>query len=127
MPVALGLATVLVLIAGLAGLAVVRHEWDRPARIAGWVGEALLVAYVAWDLVQLRGGDRPDNVAVHLGYCLAAVGLIPALTVRPVPPGGEEQEEPAEPDDEGGAVSTGVLAIACLACAAIVVRMAQTR
>lgn len=123
MPLALSLAAVLVLIAGLAGVAAVRHELDRPARIAGWVGEALLVAYVAWDLLAMRAGDRPDNLAVHLGYCLAAVGLIPALTMRPVPPGAEEDEGA----EESGPASTAVLAVACLACAAVVVRMAQTR
>lgn len=98
---------------------------DAVARRAGWLAEAALVGYVAWDLLGLRDGDRPESMITHVGYAIAAVGLIPVLTFRaPVEP---ETRSADGAEDEPAPVSLWVLAIACIACAAIVVRMAQTR
>ncbi len=122
MTVALVLMGLLLVVAALAVAGTRAPALDPLARRAGWAAEVVLVGYVAWDLLGLRGGDRPDSMVTHLGYAVAAVGLIPVLIFRaPVEPGAEGSAEPAAP------ASLWVLAVACVACAVVVVRMAQTR
>lgn len=115
------LAAVLVLLAVAAAVSTRVPALDRPVRLATYAAEGLVVLFVVADLglvLRADAADRPDSMVTHLGYALAAVGLVPALTMRPAAPGDDEEPEPA---------SAWVVAIALLAVAVCVVRLAQTR
>ena len=93
-------------------------------RVAVVVAEALVVVFVVADVglvLRADAADRPDSLITHLGYALAAVGLVPALVWRAPTPDEEEHEAAPEP------VSLWVVAVALLAVAVCVVRLAQTR
>lgn len=115
------LAAVLVLLAVAAAVSTRVPALDRPVRLATYAAEGLVVLFVVADLglvLRADADDRPDSMVTHLGYALAAVGLVPALTMRPAAPGDHDEPEPA---------SAWVVAIALLAVAVCVVRLAQTR
>ncbi len=115
------LATALLLLAAAAALSTRLPALDRPVRLGTYVAEALVAAFAVVDLgLVLRAdpGDRPESLVTHLGYALAAVGLVPALAMRQTP-----VEEGSEPEP----VSAWVVAVALLAVAVCVVRLVQTR
>lgn len=115
------LAVGLVLVALVAAVATRTASLDRPVRLAVLAAEAVVVLYVVADIgLVLRGdGDGPDSLVTHLGYAAASAGLVPALVLRaPAPEGSEAEVEPA---------SLWVVAVALLAVAICVVRLAQTR
>lgn len=116
------LAGVLALVALAAALATRRPSLERPVRVAVVVAEALVVLFAVVDLgLVLRAGedDRPESLITHLGYAVAAVGLLPLLAWRRPPVD--------DPDAEVEPVSLWVVAVALLAVAVCVVRLAQTR
>lgn len=115
------LAGLLVLVAVAAALATRFASLEPSVRTAVVVAEAFLVLFVVADLglVLRADGDRPDSLFTHVGYAVAAAGLIPALAWR-VPAPGEAQED-IEP------ASLWVVVVALLAVAVCVVRLAQTR
>lgn len=115
-------AGLLVLIAVAAAVATRVPALGGPVRHAVTVAEALLVVLVVADLgLVLRADpdDRPDSMLTHVGYAVAAVGLIPLLAWRRPPVDDSDAEvEPA---------SLWVVAVALLAVAVCVVRLVQTR
>lgn len=115
-------AGLLVLIAVAAAVATRVAALDGPVRHAVTVAEVLLVVFVVADLgLVLRAdpGDRPDSMLTHIGYAVAAVGLIPLLAWRRPPVD--------DPDAEVEPASLWVVAVALLAVAVCVVRLVQTR
>ncbi len=115
------LAGALVLLAVAAAVSTRVTALDRPVRLATYAAEGLVVLFAVVDLgLVLRADpvDRPDSLVTHLGYALAAVGLVPALAMRQTP-----VEEGSEPEP----VSGWVVAVALLAVAVCVVRLVQTR
>lgn len=115
------LAAALVLLAVAAAVSTRVTSLDRPVRLATYAAEGLVVLLVVADLGLVLRADaaaRPDSMVTHLGYALAAVGLLPALTMRPAAPGDDSEPEPA---------SAWVVAVALLAVAVCVVRLVQTR
>lgn len=115
------LAAALVLLALVAAASTRVPALDRPVRLATYGAEALVVLFAVADLgLVLRAdpADRPDSLVTHLGYALAAVGLVPTLAMRQAP-----VEEGSEPEP----VSPWVVAVALLAVAVCVVRLVQTR
>ena len=115
-------AAALVLVAVMAALATRVTSWERTARVAVVVAEALVVLYVVAELgllLRADAADRPDSMLTHIGYAVAAVGLIPALAWRPpTDPNAEAEPEP---------VSLWVLVVVLLAVAVCVIRLVQTR
>jgi len=115
-------AGVLVVLAAAAAVATRVTGLVQPVRHAVTAAEALLVLFVVADLgLVLRAdpADRPDSMLTHVGYAVAAVGLIPLLVSRRPPPG--------DPDAEVEPVSLWVVAVALLAVSVCVVRLVQTR
>lgn len=112
---------VVVLVAVLAALATRVPAVERPVRAALVPVEALVVLVVVADLglvLRAEAADRPDSMLTHVGYAVAAVGLLPMLAWRhPAAEGADEDPEP---------VSLWVVAIALLAVAVCVVRLVQT-
>ena len=113
-----------VVAAALAALAVVcalaataLPGLERTARIGVDLAQAVMFVVVGADLLAWAAGGSPSEPVVHVGYCLAAIALIPLITLRPRSGEGPE----AEP------TSTWVLAIAVAAVAVVVWRMAATR
>ncbi|HEX6148974.1 MAG TPA: hypothetical protein VFZ39_04345, partial [Nocardioides sp.] len=62
--------------------------------------------------------DRPDSMLTHVGYAVATAGLLPLLVWR---------QPPEDPDAVVEPASLWVVAIALVAVAVCVVRLAQTR
>jgi hypothetical protein len=117
--VAAGVLLVLVL---LAAAATRRPALERPTRIGVVVAEVVAVLVVVVDLGLILGaepGDRPASLVTHLGYALAAVGLVPALLWRPPSP----DDAGTEPEP----VSPWVVVVVLAAVAVCLVRLAQTR
>lgn len=95
---------------------------EGPVRLSVVGVEALLVFAVIADLgLVLRAdeADRPDSLLTHVGYAVAAVGLVPLLAWRRPPVDHPEAE--VEP------VSLWVVVLTLIAVAVCVVRLAQTR
>lgn len=114
------LAAALVLLAAVAAASSRLPALERPVRLATYAAEGLVVLYAVADLgLVLRAdpADRPDSLVTHLGYSVAAVGVVPLLAMRASP-----VEEGSEPEP----VSPWVVAVALLAVAVCVVRLAQT-
>jgi hypothetical protein len=111
----------LALLAGLAVLATRVPALAQPARRGTWAGQAAVVVVVALDLWPLLAEDaeRPDSMLTHLGYAVAALGLLPLLVSRRPPVD--------DPTAEVEPASLWVVAIALLAVAVCVVRLVQTR
>lgn len=119
------LAAALVLLAVVAVLSTRLPALERPVRLATYGAEALVVVFVVADLglvLRAEPADRPASLLTHVGYAIAAVGLVPTLATRATPVG-EHAGEGADPEP----ASPWVLAIALLAVAVCVVRLVQTR
>ena len=97
--------------------ATVAPALERGARIGVEVAQGLMFLVVGADLLAWAAGGSPSEPTVHVGYCVAAVALIPLVTVRPR---GDDEADP-EP------ASLWVLAIAVAAVAVVTWRMAATR
>lgn len=113
---------VVVLIAVAAALATRVPTLERPVRIAVVAVEALLAFLVVADLglvLRAEQADRPSSMLTHVGYAVAAVGLVPLLAWRRPPVD--------DPDAEVEPVSLWVVVITLVAVAVCVVRLAQTR
>lgn len=96
----------------------------RPVRVGVVAAEALVGLVVLVDLglvLRADAAERPDSLLTHVGYAVAAAGLVPLLVWRtPSPDDGEPELDP-EP------ASLWVVAVTLLAVAVCVVRLAQTR
>ncbi len=117
------LAGVLVWAALLGGAATRFAALERPLRASLTPLVVLVAVFVVADLgLVLRSApaDRPESMFTHLGYAVASVGLVPALTTRQ--PGATDTDEP-----ETEPVSLWVVVVALLAVAICVVRLVQTR
>lgn len=112
----------LALVAVAAAFATRFPSLERPIRVAVVAVEGLLAFVVVADLglvLRADDADRPGSMLTHLGYAVAAVGLLPLLAWRRPPledPGAE-----VEP------VSLWVVVVSLVAVAVCVVRLAQTR
>lgn len=109
-----GLAVVVAGFVAIAAAGVGRLE--RPARVALLGLEGMAVLLVVASLGMLLRGDRPPSMVTHVGYLVAAVGIIP-LILRGVP---AEDGQPSQPP------SLWVGAIAALVVAVVLWRMAVT-
>jgi len=121
MALAWTLAAALVVLAALAAAATRVPSLDRPVRVAALVAEGALLVVTVVDLVlvlRAEPADRPDSMLTHVGYATATVGLLPLLVWR---------QPPEDPDAVVEPASLWVVAIALLAVAVCVVRLAQTR
>jgi len=113
---------VLALVAVAAALASRVASLEPPVRVAVVAVEALLAFLVVADLglvLRADDADRPASMVTHLGYAVAAVGLLPVLAWRRPPVD--------DPDAEVEPVSLWVVVITLVAVAVCVVRLAQTR
>ncbi len=110
------------LVAVLAVVAIRVPALERLVRVSVVVVEVLVVGYVVADTgLLLRAGERPDSLVTHVGYAVASVGLLPVLAWRqPV------AEDAGDPED-AEPVSLWVVAIALVAVAICLLRLAQTR
>ena len=111
-------AAVLALLAVSCGLAAtVAPGLERGVRIGVELVQALMFVLVGADLLAWAAGGSPEEPVVHVGYCVAALALIPLVAMKP------KGEDGAEPEP----ASLWVLAIAVAAVAVVVWRMAATR
>jgi hypothetical protein len=111
-------AALLAVLAASCGLAAtVAPGLERVARIGVELAQGLMFVLVGADLLAWAAGGSPDEPVVHVGYCVAAIALIPLVTMRP------RAEDGSEPEPS----SLWVLAIAVTAVAVVVWRMAATR
>lgn len=114
--VAIAVAVAALCVAGAVGV----FALERPARLGLLVLEAvavlLSVAFLGW---MLRGHE-PPSVVTHIGYMVAAVGIIPLVALRSLP------VEGADPDGEPAPPSLWVGAIASLVVAVVLWRLAVT-
>ena len=110
-------------VAALAAVAATRvPALERPVRLAVGPLVVAVVVLVVADLglvLRADAADRPDSMLTHVGYAVAAVGLVPALVLRT--PSREDPGAEVEP------ASLWVVAVALLAVAVCVVRLVQTR
>ena len=117
------LVAAVLVVAALAAVAATRLTvLERSVRLVVTPLVVLVAVFVVADLgLVLRAdpADRPDSMLTHLGYAVAAVGLVPVLVQRR--PSGDETDAEVEP------ASLWVVAVALLAVAVCVVRLVQTR
>ncbi|HYH34800.1 MAG TPA: hypothetical protein VD814_06580 [Nocardioides sp.] len=118
-----GLAVVVLALLALAAALATRLPALEPAvRSAVTPAVVLVAVVVVADLARVlraSAADRPDSMLTHVGYAVAAVGLFPMLVWRRPPE--DDPEATVEP------ASLWVVAIAALAVAVCVLRLAQTR
>ena len=118
-----GFAAVALTLLAVAAVAATRVPALEPAVRAAVTPLVVLLAVVAvTDLglvLRADAADRPDSMLTHVGYAVAAVGLLPLLVWRRPPE--DDPDAAVEP------ASLWVVAIAALAAAVCVVRLAQTR
>ncbi len=116
------LAGVLAWAAVLAVAATRFPALEQPVRMAVTPLVIVVAVLVVADIglvLSAEPEDRPESMLTHVGYAVAAVGLVPLLTTRRPPPDDPEaQVEPAP---------LWVVAVALLAVAVCVVRLVQTR
>lgn len=114
------LAAAVLAVAALVAMAATRvPTLERPVRLAVAplvVAVAVLVVADLGLVLRADAAHRPESMFTHVGYAVAAVGLVPALVLR-TPSGDSPQVEPA---------SLWVVAVALLAVAVCVVRLVQT-
>lgn len=113
---------VLALVVVTAALATRVPSLEPPVRVALVVVEAMLAFVVVADLglvLRAEEGDRPGSMLTHVGYAVAAVGLLPLLVWRRPPVD--------DPDVDVEPVSLWVVVISLVAVAVCVIRLAQTR
>ncbi|MGB0101917.1 MAG: hypothetical protein WBP61_16690 [Nocardioides sp.] len=101
-----------VLVAVLA-LVVALRRGERPGWLdqMAWMLELLVVVRALVGLAAL-GGDGPDSMSTYVGYLIASVGVLP-VTMKSI-------------EDDRAVWSSGVIAIAAVAVAVLVVRLQTT-
>ncbi|QZY30243.1 hypothetical protein [Nocardioides coralli] len=115
-------AGLLLVLAVLAAVATRVTRLERPVRSALVAAEALVAFIVVADiglLLRADAADRPESMVTHVGYAVAAAGLLPALVWR--------APAQAEDDPDTDQASLWVVAIALVAVAVCVLRLVQTR
>jgi hypothetical protein len=115
-------AGLLLVLAVLAAAATRVTALERPVRTALVAAEVVVAFVVVADIGLLLRADateRPDSMVTHIGYAVAAAGLLPALVWR--------APAQAEGDPDADEASLWVVAIALVAVAVCVVRLVQTR
>lgn len=119
----MGIVVAILAVVALAAALATRAPSLEPAvRHAVVAVEALLVLFVMADLglvLRADDADRPASMLTHVGYGVAAVGLLPLLAWRRPPV--DDPEAEIEP------VSLWVVVLTLVAVAVCVVRLAQTR
>jgi hypothetical protein len=98
----------------LAALCVVLARIDRPALLdnAVWILELLMAVRVVAGIGTMLKGDRPDELAAHVGYLVASVCVLP-IAMQSVA-------------EDRGPWSSGVVAVAALAVTVVAVRLQMT-
>lgn len=109
-------AGAMLVIAAICVLAALGRPLEALGRLLIELAEAALFVIVAFDLFAWAAGGGPADPFTHVGYAVAAVALIPILTRKPKVEGQEEGEPP----------SMWVLAVAALAIAIVLWRLAAT-
>lgn len=79
---------------------------------AVWILELLMAVRVVAGIGSMLGGQRPDSFSSHVGYLVAAVGVLP-IAMQAV-------------DDDRGPWSSGVIAVAATAVTVVGFRLAAT-
>jgi len=108
--IVVGYAVLVALVAGWSA-----YRWRRRPpwlESMAWMLEALLALRAVAGLGALLSGHRPGEVSTHVGYLLASVCIVP-LALRSV-------------QDDDGAWSLGVVAVAAITVAVISVRIVVT-
>lgn len=124
----LACAVIVTILVAVAAAGVGNGALERPARISLLVLEAVAAVVVVASLGTMLGGEEPPSRITHVGYMIAAVGIIPLLMMRPVPPdteGSAGDSEPA-PQAERTPPSLWVGALAALVVAVVLWRLAVT-
>jgi hypothetical protein len=99
----------LALVAVLAGLAAAGVRCGTAVRAGVVIGEVLLIAQAAIDIVSYLRGHRPSEPATHLGYLVVSVVLLPLLAGRPL-----GEAEPSRTDFLVVALACGVTIVVVL-------------
>lgn len=98
----------------LAALGVALARLERPPVLdnAVWILELLMAVRVVAGIGTMLKGERPDELAAHLGYLVASVCVLPIAM--------------ASVQEDRGVWSSGVVAVAALAVTVVVVRLQMT-
>jgi hypothetical protein len=98
----------------LAALGVTAARRERPVLLdnAVWILELLMAVRVVAGIGTMLKGDRPDELAAHVGYLVASVCVLPIAmqSIR----------------DDRGPWSSGVVTVAALAVTVVAVRLQMT-
>ncbi len=113
-------AGVMVVITAICVLAALGRPLEALGRLLIELAEAALFVIVAIDLFAWAAGGGPAEPFTHVGYAVAAVAIIPILTRKPKIKG------QADPQPESEPPSMWVLAVAALAIAVVLWRLAAT-
>lgn len=108
--VAIGYAA-LVTVAAL-GVTLARRERPPVLDNAVWILELLMAVRVVAGVGTMLKGDRPDELAAHVGYLVASVCVLPIAMSSVI--------------EDRGPWSSGVVAVAALAVAVVAVRLQMT-
>lgn len=128
----LACAVIVTILVAVAAAGVGNGALERPARISLLVLEAVAAVVVVASLGTMLGGEEPPSRVTHVGYMIAAVGVIPLLMMRPVPPdtegpgGSEGADGGTAPEVERTPPSLWVGALAALVVAVVLWRLAVT-
>ncbi|MCW2843042.1 MAG: hypothetical protein JWN22_958 [Nocardioides sp.] len=98
----------------LAALGVTIARLERPPLLdnAVWILELLMAVRVVAGIGTMLKGDRPDELAAHVGYLVASVCVLP-IAMQSVA-------------DDRGSWSSAVVAVAALAVTVVAVRLQMT-
>ena len=110
-------ALYLVLVAALAVLAALGVRCRAAVQTGVVIGELALIAQAVVDVARLARGHRPAEPAVHLGYVLVSIALLPLLVGIA---GGRAL------DADGPRMGFLVVALACAVCVVVITRMHAT-
>lgn len=109
-------AIYLALVAALAVLAALGVRCRAAVQTGVVIAELALIAQAVVDVARLARGHRPAEPAVHLGYVLVSIALLPLLVGLS---GGRALAE-------GPRMGFLVVALACAVCVVVITRMHAT-